>query len=83
MNFYVEDDAGLMPKALEIAERLATGAPQAIAASKMAINAYLRSVSSMVMPICSKYEQLTMQTEDHREAVRAFQEKRAPRFTGK
>ena len=47
VNFYVEDDAELMPKALEIAERLASGAPQAIAASKMAINAYLRSVSSM------------------------------------
>jgi enoyl-CoA hydratase/carnithine racemase len=83
VNFYVEDDAELMPKALQIAERLAAGAPQAIAASKMAINAYLRSVSSMIMPICLKYEQLTMQTEDHREAVRAFQEKRAPRFTGK
>jgi len=83
VNFYVEDDAELMPKALEIAERLASGAPQAVAASKMAINAYLRSVSSMVMPICLKYEQLTMQTEDHREAVRAFQEKRPPRFTGK
>lgn len=83
VNFYVEDDSELMPKALEIAERLAAGAPQAIAASKMAVNAYLRSVSSMVMPICLKYEQLTMQTEDHREAVRAFREKRAPRFTGK
>jgi enoyl-CoA hydratase len=82
-NFYVEDDGALMPKALEIAERLASGAPQAIAASKTAVNAYLRSVSSMIMPICLKYEQLTMQTEDHREAVRAFQEKRAPRFTGK
>ena len=83
VNFYVEDDSELMPKALQIAERLAAGAPQAIAASKMAINAYLRSVSSMIMPICLKHEQLTMQTEDHREAVRAFQEKRAPRFTGK
>jgi enoyl-CoA hydratase len=83
VNFYVEDDAELMPKALQIAERLSAGAPQAIAASKMAINAYLRSVSSMIMPICLKYEQLTMQTEDHREAVRAFREKRMPRFTGK
>jgi enoyl-CoA hydratase len=83
VNFYVQDDSELMPKALEIAERLAAGAPQAIAASKMAVNAYLRSVSSMVMPICLKYEQLTMQTEDHREAVRAFREKRSARFTGK
>jgi enoyl-CoA hydratase len=82
VNFYVDDNAQLMPKALEIAQRLAAGAPRAIAASKMAVNAYLRSVSSMIMPICLKAEQLTMQTEDHREAVRAFQEKRAPKFTG-
>ncbi len=82
-NFYVEDGEQLLPKALEVAEKLAAGAPQAIAASKMAVNAYLRSVSSMVMPICLKYEELTMQTDDHREAVKAFQEKRAPQFTGR
>jgi enoyl-CoA hydratase len=83
VNFYVEEHADLMPRALEVADKLAAGAPQAVAASKMAVNAYLRSVSSMVMPICLKYEELTMQTEDHKEAVLAFQEKRAPNFTGK
>lgn len=82
VTFYVDDDAALMPKALEIAQRLTSGAPQAIAASKMAVNAYLRSVSSMVMPLCLQAEKSTMLTEDHREAVRAFQEKRTPRFTG-
>jgi enoyl-CoA hydratase len=82
-TFYVDDNADLMPKALEVAERLAAGAPRAITASKMAVNAYLRSVSSMVMPLCLNQEMLTMQTEDHREAVRAFQEKRAPQFTGR
>jgi len=83
VNFYVDDTAQLMPKALEIAERLAAGAPHAITASKMAVNSYLRSVSSMIMPMCLKYEQLSMQTEDHREAVRAFQEKRPAKFTGR
>ena len=83
VNFYVAEQAELLPRALEIANKLAAGAPQAVAASKMAVNAYLRSVSSMVMPICLKYEELTMQTEDHQEAVLAFQEKRAPTFTGK
>jgi enoyl-CoA hydratase len=83
VNFYVDDNEQLMPKALEIAERLASGPPRAIAASKMAVNAYLRSVSSMIMPICLKDEMLSMQTDDHREAVRAFQEKRAPQFTGR
>jgi enoyl-CoA hydratase len=83
VSFYVEDDKQLMPKALEIAERLASGAPRAISASKMAVNAYLRSVSSLVMPLCLKDEMLSMQSEDHREAVRAFQEKRPARFTGR
>ena len=81
-NFYVEEQEQLMPKALEVARKLAAGAPQAIAASKVAVNAYLRAVSSMLMPICLKYEELTMKTEDHREAVAAFQEKRPPTFTG-
>ena len=82
-NFYVEEPDALMPKALEVAERLAAGAPQAIAASKAAVNAYLRSVSSMIMPMCLKYEEQTMASADHREAVSAFQEKRTPVFTGK
>jgi enoyl-CoA hydratase len=83
VNFLVEKDADIMPKALEIAEKLAAGAPKAIAASKMAVNSYLRSVSSMLMPLCLRYEQMTMQTEDHQEAVKAFQEKRKPKFVGR
>jgi len=83
VTFYVDDDAALMPKALEIAQRLGAGAPQAIAASKLAVNAYLRSVSSMVMPLCLQAEKSTMATDDHREAVAAFQEKRPPHFTAR
>ena len=83
VNFLVDDDADVLPRAVEIADRLAAGPPRAIAASKMAINAYLRAVSSVVMPISLAYEDLSMRTEDHKEAVRAFQEKRPPRFIGK
>jgi enoyl-CoA hydratase len=83
VSFYVEDQQELMPRALEIADKLAAGPPQAIAASKAAVNAYMRSVSSMIMPMCLKYEEMTGHSEDCREAVQAFQEKRAPKFTGK
>lgn len=81
-SFYVEENDQLLPKAMEIAEQLAAGAPKAIAASKMAVNAYLRSVSSMVMPIGLQYEENSMRSADHREAVKAFQEKREAKFTG-
>jgi enoyl-CoA hydratase len=82
-NFNVDDTAQLMPKALEVAEQLATGAPQAIAASKGAVNAYLRAVSSTIMPMRLTAERVTKQTDDQRKAVRAFQEKRPAQFTGK
>ena len=82
-SFYVEEDELLLPKAMEIADQLAAGPPKAIAASKMAINAYLRSVSSVVMPISLQYEENSMRSKDHKEAVKAFQEKREPKFTGK
>ena len=81
-NFYVEEDEQLLPKAMEIAEQLAAGAPKAIAASKMAVNSYLRSVSSVVMPIGLQYEENSMHSADHQEAIKAFQEKREPKFTG-
>ena len=41
VNFVVEDKE-LMPKALEIAERLANGPARAISASKVPINKYLK-----------------------------------------
>ena len=69
-------------KALEVSDRLAAGPPQAIAASKMAVNAYLRSVSNQVMLMSLQCQAATTRSEDHREAVRACQEKRAPNFTG-
>lgn len=82
VNFVVDDDQ-LMERALAIATRLAQGPTQAIAASKMAINHWMRSVSSTVMPLSLSLEEANFHTADHKEAVRAFNEKRAPKFTGK
>ena len=81
VNFVVDDDQ-LMDKALEIAGRLAAGPAKAIAASKVAINTYLRHVSSFVMPISLQAEAATFASADAKEAGRAFAEKRAPKFTG-
>jgi enoyl-CoA hydratase len=82
-SFIVPEDDQLLPRAIEIASTLAAGAPLAIAASKLAVNAYLRSISATVFPLAARAQEETMGSSDHQEAIAAFQEKRAPHFTGK
>ncbi len=82
VNFLVEDDA-LMERALELADRLATGPTCAISASKMAINQYIKMVSNAVLPLSLKLEEWTMTTDDFREGVMAFGERREAKFTGR
>jgi enoyl-CoA hydratase len=81
VTFLVDDDQ-VMDKALECAETLARGAPQAIAASKVPINRYLRFVSNLVLPVSMAMEGATTYTKDHAEAQAAFVEKREPNFKG-
>ena len=66
----------------EMAQRLANGASRAIQWTKLSINTTLRQVAQQVMDASLAYEALSNQTKDHQEAVNAFREKRAPRFTG-
>lgn len=82
VNFVV-DDGSVVDEALTLAARLAAGPGVAISASKMAINAYMRMVSSVVLPLSLSLEGRSMASGDHREAVTAFQEKRPPRYTGR
>ena len=72
----------LMPHALAMAERLATGPIQSIRAIKRAVRAGQSSDLSTSLDIgASNYGILAM-GEDHHEAVDAFLEKRAPNFEG-
>ena len=82
VNFVVEDDQ-LMIEALKIADRLAAGPGLAIAASKVPINNWLRSVSAQILPLSLALEGATLHSADAAEAARAFQEKRDPSFTGR
>ena len=77
----VVDDDRLLDEALALAGRLAAGPAQAISASKMAVNAWMRSISATVLPISLALEEATFSSADHREAVAAFREKRPPRFS--
>src|SRR5512145_442283 len=69
----------LLPKALEVADRLALGAQQAIRWTKRSLNNWLR----MAGPIFDQsiaLEMLTFMGEDVREGLQAIREKRPPHF---
>ncbi|TDF62135.1 enoyl-CoA hydratase/isomerase family protein [Cupriavidus sp. L7L] len=80
---HVVPEAELMPRTMEMAGKIANGPPLAIRMMKRAayqgvdlsLRAHLDQVSSHMGAIFS--------TEDHKEALAAFREKRAPVFVGR
>jgi enoyl-CoA hydratase len=71
--------ADLMPKAFEVADKLANGAQLAIRWTKRSLNNWLR----MAGPIFDQsiaLEMLTFMDEDVREGAAAIRQKRPPRF---
>jgi len=73
----------VMPAAMELARRLAQGPSKAIRWTKLCINKRLREDINLVLDASLALEGLSAATEDHREAVLAFLEKRAPQFKGR
>jgi enoyl-CoA hydratase/carnithine racemase len=74
----------LMAKAMEKAEQLCTGSPSAIKATKRVLND-LAKRDGMVESIAYSREVLAdlAKTEDFKEGVNAFVEKRAPKWVNK
>jgi enoyl-CoA hydratase len=66
----------------EIAENLANGAAVAIRTTKKSINLALRQQLDRLIEAHLGYETMSHLSTDHREAVDAFIEKRAPVFKG-
>lgn len=63
-------------------DRLLNGATKAIRWTKVLLNMELKRVFNAVMDAGIAYESLSVRTADHREGVRALQEKRKPKFGG-
>lgn len=82
VNFVVSDEE-LPPRALELAQRLAAGAPLAIRYTKLAVNKLLKDALNTAFDASTALELVTFHSEDHREALAALREKRPPCFTGR
>ncbi len=79
----VVDDAELMPKATELARRLANGPTQSLARIKGAMNQAARNDLSQQLDLERDFQRELGRTEDFREGVAAFLAKRKAEFKGK
>ena len=72
----------LMPVVMELAQRLASGPALAIRGTKHTINKHIWSSLNLALDLGLSLEQRSSGHPDHREAARAFVEKRAPEYKG-
>ena len=73
----------LLPRAKEIAAKIASKPPQALRYAKRLLKLAQRQNLEEHLDVCSAFQAICHKTEDHREALSAFFEKRAGRFQGK
>lgn len=79
----VVPDAELASVTMEFAKKLANGPRIALAAMKQNFNAAENGSLAELLNLEARRQVETGNTEDHREAARAFVEKRAPMFRGR
>jgi enoyl-CoA hydratase len=77
---YAVPAAEVMPKAREIARELADGPRWAIRWTKLSVNKLIKKALHQVLDTSAALEAVTFATPQHREAARAFVEKRKPNF---
>ncbi|MFC1858220.1 enoyl-CoA hydratase/isomerase family protein [Thermodesulfobacteriota bacterium] len=79
----VVPDATLNQETMDLADRLAKGPTKTIAVTKLAVNKLLGMDFVASTDYCQNLALELFETEDHREALTAFREKRKPEFKGK
>jgi enoyl-CoA hydratase len=70
----------VMAKARTIAQELADGPTWAIRWTKLSINQIVKERVNHLLEASMALEQVTFETADHKEATKAFKEKRKPKF---
>ena len=82
LNYVVEPDQ-LMPKAMEIAEKIAANGPVAVKAIRASARACLGLPEKDALALELEYAKPVFASEDAREGPRSFMEKRAPVYQGR
>jgi enoyl-CoA hydratase/carnithine racemase len=72
----------LLPTANEIAQRIAANPPHAVRLTKRLLREAMHTRLDTLLEMAAAFQALSHQTDDHKEAVSAFLEKRAPQFKG-
>jgi enoyl-CoA hydratase/carnithine racemase len=81
VNYAVPADE-VMAKAMELADELAAKPPMAVRWTKLTVNRWLKDVYQHTFDVGIAFEQITITSDDHKEAARAFAERRPGTFTG-
>lgn len=79
----VVPDAALEAESFAFAKRLADGAPLAVQYTKQAVNKLVKDALNVAFDASTALEIVTFQSDDHREALSAIDEKRPPIFRGR
>ena len=79
----VVPDAELLPEARALAGRIAANPPQAVRMTKRLLQQGRELGLAPLLELSAQMQALAHASADHREAVSAFLEKRAPRFAGR
>lgn len=73
----------LLPKARQLAAQIAAKSPHAVRLTKRLMKLAQRQELPDFLDLCASFQGMAHHTDDHREALSAFLEKREPLFAGK